>query len=61
MVVTLRETDGRKWHMDFIERLFGISPDGGDGSVEMLIFGLVVLVAVALAWRWRSRSMTPRT
>jgi hypothetical protein len=22
--------------MDWIERLFGISPDGGDGSTEML-------------------------
>jgi hypothetical protein len=28
--------------MDWIERLFGISPDGGDGSTEMLY-----LVAVA--------------
>jgi MYXO-CTERM domain-containing protein len=45
--------------MDFIERLFGISPDGGDGSVEMMIFGGVVLLAVLLAWRWRSKHLTP--
>jgi hypothetical protein len=30
--------------MDWIERLFGISPDGGDGSTEMLY--LVAAVAI---------------
>jgi hypothetical protein len=30
--------------MDWIERLFGISPDGGDGSTE--IFYLVAAVAM---------------
>ena len=39
--------------MDFIERLFGISPDGGDGSIEVLIIGIVVLLAVAAEWRLR--------
>ena len=38
--------------MDFIERLFGISPDGGDGSTEVLIIGVIVLVIVAITWRW---------
>jgi hypothetical protein len=28
--------------MEFIERLFGISPDGGDGSIEMIVFGAVI-------------------
>jgi hypothetical protein len=46
--------------MDFIERLFGISPDGGDGSIEAMILGLVVLLAVAAAWHWRSKYMSPR-
>jgi hypothetical protein len=36
--------------MDFIERIFGFSPDGGDGSFEFLLFlipiSLIVLVAV---------------
>jgi hypothetical protein len=32
--------------MDWIERLVGISPDGGDGSTEM--FYLVALVAIAV-------------
>jgi hypothetical protein len=33
--------------MDFIERWFGISPDGGDGSTEAL-FLLVIVVVLAL-------------
>ena len=38
--------------MDFIERLFGISPDGGDGSTEVLIIGVIVLLIVTVTWRW---------
>ncbi len=38
--------------MDFIERLFGISPDGGDGSTEVMIVGVFVLIAVVVTWRW---------
>ena len=34
--------------MDFIERIFGISPDGGDGSLEAL-WVLAILIAVG-AW-----------
>jgi len=37
--------------MDFIERWLGISPDGGDGSLEALY--LVVLVAVIAAFVFR--------
>jgi hypothetical protein len=33
--------------MDFIERWLGISPDGGDGSLE--VFYLVAFVAVLAA------------
>jgi MYXO-CTERM domain-containing protein len=47
--------------MDFIERLFGISPDGGDGSIEAMILGIVVLALVAAAWRWRRKYLTPRS
>lgn len=33
--------------MDLIERLFGISPDGGDGSTEMLyIVAVVAIIAL---------------
>jgi hypothetical protein len=41
--------------MDFIERLFGVAPDGGDGSTE-LIYLTVLLIAIALAWRLRKRN-----
>ena len=34
--------------MDFIERLFGLSPDNGDGSTEIL--WLVVLAIVVAAF-----------
>ncbi len=38
--------------MDFIERWFGISPDGGDGSTELLILtALVIVIAAVLARR----------
>ena len=33
--------------MDFIERWFGYSPDGGDGSLEVL--WLVALIAIVAA------------
>ena len=32
-------TEGER-AMDFIERLFGFSPDGGDGSFELLLFAI---------------------
>jgi hypothetical protein len=42
--------------MDFIEQWFGVSPDGGDGSLELLwIVGIVVAV-VALTFRRRIAS-----
>lgn len=41
--------------MDFIERIFGFSPDGGSGLFELLLFMLPVLGLVAV-WRARSRA-----
>ena len=41
--------------MDFIERLFAISPDGGSGSLEFLLI-LVPLVAGLELSRRRSRA-----
>ncbi len=41
--------------MDFIERMFGISPDGGDGSTELMLLTVFILIAAAFTWRWLSR------
>jgi hypothetical protein len=40
--------------MDFIERIFGVSPDSGSGSFELLLF-LVPVVGILLLYRMRSR------
>jgi hypothetical protein len=38
--------------VDFIEQWFGVSPDGGDGSLEVLwIVGIVVAVAAVILRR----------
>lgn len=42
--------------MDFIEAWFGISPDGGDGSLEALWIGGIVVAVVAVAFRRRIAS-----
>jgi hypothetical protein len=39
--------------MDFIEQWFGVSPDSGDGSLEMLWIVVIVLSLVAIACRRR--------
>jgi hypothetical protein len=45
--------------MDFIERLFGISPDGGDGSLEALILLAITVVLMLAAWRrWQRADRT---
>jgi hypothetical protein len=37
--------------MDFIERIFGIAPDGGSGTFEMLLF-LIPLAGLYLIYRF---------
>lgn len=39
--------------MDFIEKIFGVSPDGGSGSFELLLF-LAPIVAIYLVFHLRS-------
>ena len=39
--------------MDFIERWFGLSPDGGDGSLEALWIVAIVVAVMAIAFRRR--------
>jgi hypothetical protein len=45
--------------MDFIERWFGISPDGGDGSLEALYL-LAIVVVLAVVFRVRIRALIRR-
>ena len=40
--------------MDFIERIFGIAPDGGSGLLELLLF-LIPLVGLVVLRGWRRR------
>lgn len=42
--------------MDFFEQWFGIAPDGGNGSLELLY--LAVLVAIILIVVFRKQIMT---
>ena len=51
--------------MDWIERWFGLSPDGGDGSLEAWLIGALVACAIGLcvvlsppARRWARRALT---
>jgi hypothetical protein len=43
--------------MDFIERWFGLSPDGGDGSTEVLYLGVAVVVLAIFLGRGQIRAM----
>ena len=45
--------------MDFIEKLFGVSPDGGDGSLETLWLAAIVIAVCALAFRRRIAARKP--
>lgn len=40
--------------MDFIERIFGWSPDGGNGSFEVLLF-LIPIIGLLILWKRRAR------
>jgi hypothetical protein len=41
--------------MDFIERLFGLSPDNGDGSTEMLWLVVLAIVIAGFVYYRRQR------
>jgi len=38
-------------NMDFIEAWFGVSPDGGDGSLEVLWIAAIVIAVLIVAFR----------
>jgi hypothetical protein len=46
--------------MDFIEKWFGISPDGGDGSLEVLyVIALLAVIAAVICRRPLRRWLGP--
>jgi len=45
--------------MDFIEHIFGVSPDNGDGSFELLLFAIPIAALVVLRWRAIRRRFFP--
>jgi hypothetical protein len=47
--------------MDWIERLFGVSPDGGDGTTELMYLIAFVAIVAAFAWRRGLRAFINRT
>ena len=47
--------------MDFIETLFGVSPDNGDGSLEALWIGAIVIAVLAFVFRRRIIALFSRT
>ena len=46
--------------MDWIEQLFGLSPDGGDGSTELMYLIVFVVIVIAYAYRRRLRAVFSR-
>ena len=39
--------------MDFIERIFGFSPDDGSGAFEVMLFAVPILILILFAVRLR--------
>ncbi|ESZ05505.1 hypothetical protein X735_32195 [Mesorhizobium sp. L2C085B000] len=47
--------------MDFIERIFGIAPDGGDGTTELIYIAVPFAVgAILVARSWLRRAAERR-
>jgi hypothetical protein len=42
-----------RYRMDFIEKIFGFSPDGGSGAFEVLLF-VIPIVGLYLLYQRRS-------
>jgi hypothetical protein len=46
--------------MDWIEQIFGISPDGGTGATEFLVLFAVLIVPLSIWWVVRVRRTQAR-
>jgi hypothetical protein len=44
--------------MDFIERIFGLAPDGGSGLLEILLFAIPT-AGILVVREWRRRFKKP--
>jgi F0F1-type ATP synthase membrane subunit c/vacuolar-type H+-ATPase subunit K len=48
--------------MDWLEQLFGLNPDGGDGSLETMVvaaaIGLALVIAGLVSGRVRARGLS---
>jgi hypothetical protein len=43
--------------MDFIERIFHLSPDGGDGTFEFMLFAIPIAMILAVVyWQRKERA-----
>jgi hypothetical protein len=45
--------------MDFFERIFGLAPDGGNGSLEMIYLLIASLILVGVG-RWHAHRAATR-
>jgi len=48
-------------NVDFIERLFGLAPDGGNGTLELLLFAIPLAGIAILALGVRRRMQRKQT
>ena len=55
----MRATSPGEEHVDWIEKLFGLSPDAGSGTLEALIAGSLVAVILAVIFTVRARNARP--
>jgi hypothetical protein len=46
--------------MDFVERIFGLSPDGGSGLYEWMLLATVPILIAVVVWRIRGRKSRRR-
>jgi hypothetical protein len=43
--------------MDFIERIFGLAPDGGSGSLEFMMLAIPVIILFLVYRVWSRRRL----
>ncbi|MEJ2375715.1 MAG: hypothetical protein P8Y71_09950 [Pseudolabrys sp.] len=41
--------------MDFVENIFGITPDGGNGMFELMLLAIPLMILASLVVRWKLR------